>query len=167
MLPSPEKLFIFVLCLYPPQDQSLCLVSNTLHNQHGKEVDSSMRMEHHSGYITYIHIWKKHMSAGKGCIPPGLATARCPSRGAHRGLPAASSSASGSVCHSLQPPRARGCHPSLPGVLGASMLRCGREPQGGNATASSSAPLIYGLTNGSSFMPEFCKALFDFAEGST
>ena len=32
--------------------------------------------------------------------------------GAHGGLPASSSSASGSICHSLQPLGTRGCHPS-------------------------------------------------------
>lgn len=48
-------------------------------NQHGKEVDSSTGMEHHSSYITYIHIWTTHMRVGKGCIPLGLAVAHCSS----------------------------------------------------------------------------------------
>jgi len=57
-------------------------MSNTLRNepsQRGKELDSSTGTEHRSGSITYTHTWVRHTRSGKGCIPPGLAAARCPS----------------------------------------------------------------------------------------
>lgn len=176
----PQKTLIYI-CALPvsstrPDPTPLSSTLRSEPNQHVKEVDSSTGIEHHLGYVTYIHIWMKHMRAGKGCIPLGWQrhTARVLHWAVRGGLPPSSASASGSICHSLQPPGVRGCHPSSAGVLSASVVRCGREPQGGNRPCGTHGKPLFPLLllrfmvqrMAPASRPEFCKALFDFTEGS-